>query len=474
MTTAPIDAAELRRFAATFTQFLENIQRIRPPERGGQLRDRVMEHLGVDPADLAPVGQELPPVERPNLQLAMDHLMADDPAADCLGMSPELHHWGEFSFSAVLGGRFRGPTDVMPPSYHELPVGTDETLRCVSMGIWLVHHDGAAVAVCVEPGQRHERKPRIEVFAASEAIATAVLERIKELRHRFNVYRGQVLAFRVDEFGEFGVTFQERASTTADDVILEPGTLESIERHAVQIGRRAPALLAAGQHLKRGLLLYGPPGTGKTHTIGYLMHTMPERTTVVLEGASLGALGYAAAIVRSLSPAMLVIEDIDIIATARGHYDEPGHPLLFNLLNEMDGLAATDDVLFVLTTNRPDVLEPALAARPGRIDHAVEIGLPGEGERRLLLDLYLGDVEIDSSAAALDSVVERTAGVTASFVKELVRRAVLVVLERIDADGPVVITDDDLEAALDELLSSTSAVSQSLFGLDPADEGPDS
>lgn len=178
-----------------------------------------------------------------------------------------------------------------------------------------------------------------------------------------------------------------------------------------------------------------------------------------------------------------------VIATARGHYDEPGHPLLFNLLNEMDGLAATDDVLFVLTTNRPDVLEPALAARPGRIDHAVEIGLPGERERRLLLDLYLAGSGRDLTI--LDSVVERTAGVTASFMKELVRRAVLVVLERsgtwhtagdgsgeldgstglsgspgsLVVDEAAVVTDDDLEAALVELLHSASSVTQSLFGL---------
>ncbi len=42
--------------------------------------------------------------------------------------------------------------------------------------------------------------------------------------------------------------------------------------------------------------------------------------------------------------------------------------LLFALLNQMDGLAADTDILFVLTTNRPDSSEPALAARPGRID----------------------------------------------------------------------------------------------------------
>ena len=78
---------------------------------------------------------------------------------------------------------------------------------------------------------------------------------------------------------------------------------------------------------------------------------------------------------RTLQPAMVVVEDVDLIAEERGKY--PGqHPLLFQLLNEMDGLAEDADVVFVLTTNRADLLEPALAARPGRVDQAVELGLP--------------------------------------------------------------------------------------------------
>ncbi len=487
--TEPVSDAEVARFAATFTRFMEELHLLRPAVEG-EVRERVMAHLGHDPADVAPVGQELPPVDRPNVQLAMDNLMAGDPDADCLGLSPELNHYPAFSFSALLAGRFRGPSDVIPPSYQEYPIGRDRALRCVTMGIWLIHHDGRPAAVCIEPQLRHEEKhPRIEVFAGDSETATAVLEEIRELRRRFNVYRGQVLAFRVDEYGQPAVTFWERPTTTADDVILADGVLESIERHAIEIGRRGPRLLAAGQHLKRGLLLHGPPGTGKTHTIGYMMNAMPERTTVVLEGFSVGALGYAAAIVRSLTPAMLIIEDVDIIATARGHYGEPGHPLLFSLLNEMDGLAATDDVLFVLTTNQPEVLEPALVARPGRIDHSVEIALPASRERRRLLELYLGGVEHELSV--LDSVVERTEGVTASFMKELVRRAVLVVLDRLpspdalpvaalpvdalpvdvlpaddsSADDSVIITDADLESALDGLLVDASPVTHSLFGL---------
>jgi hypothetical protein len=74
------------------------------------------------------------------------------------------------------------------------------------------------------------------------------------------------------------------------------------------------------------------------------------------------------------------------------------------------------DVAWVLTTNRPDVLEPALAARPGRVELAVELPLPDEDARRRLLDLYARG--LDLRLADVDTVVRRTAGVPASFVKD--------------------------------------------------------
>src|SRR3546814_18691213 len=85
---------------------------------------------------------------------------------------------------------------------------------------------------------------------------------------------------------------------------------------------------------------------------------------------------------------MVVLEDVDLVAMER---TMPGHgtnPLLFQLLKEMDGLAEDADIVFVLTTNRVDLPEPALAARPGRIAPAVEVKLPDADSRRRLLALY--------------------------------------------------------------------------------------
>jgi ATP-dependent 26S proteasome regulatory subunit len=139
------------------------------------------------------------------------------------------------------------------------------------------------------------------------------------------------------------------------------------------------------------------------------------------------------------------------------------NPVLFDLLDAMDGAAPDADLLFLLTTNRADLLEPALAARPGRVDIAVEIALPDGDARGRLLDLYGRNVPLSLTQEERRDAVERTEGVTASFLKELIRRAVLEAL----LDDPALphVTGDHVGRALDDLLDSTQAVTRSLHGV---------
>ena len=153
-------------------------------------------------------------------------------------------------------------------------------------------------------------------------------------------------------------------------MILPEGVLERIERHTIGFAAHAQRLLAAGRHLKRGLLLHGPPGTGKTLTAMYLIGRMRERTVLVLSGRSYGLVVPTCTLDRNLQPSMTVLEDVDLVAEERGMGAMGENPLLFELLNEMDGLAEDADVIFLLTTNRAVLLEPAQTARPGRVDQA--------------------------------------------------------------------------------------------------------
>ena len=73
---------------------------------------------------------------------------------------------------------------------------------------------------------------------------------------------------------------------------------------------------------------------------------------------------------------IVIVEDVDLIGEERSRNNNCNTPVLFELLNQMDGLGDDADILFLLTTNRPEAIEPALASRPGRIDQAIEIPTP--------------------------------------------------------------------------------------------------
>jgi ATP-dependent 26S proteasome regulatory subunit len=137
----------------------------------------------------------------------------------------------------------------------------------------------------------------------------------------------------------------------------------------------------------------------------------------------------------------------------------------------MDGLGADTDVTFLLTTNRADLLEEALAARPGRVDHAAELPVPDAAARRRLVRLYQANLDLD--LADPDVVITRTEGVTASFIKELLRRAALNAAEDDStdpwpADEPLRVTDVHMTAALDQLLDTRSRLTRVLLGGAPA------
>jgi hypothetical protein len=461
-------------FARQFQRFLENLNQLVPDGQEG-IRQRLVEHLGQDPSGHPTLVQPFDRSEHPNLQLAMNVVTAEQPDAELVGLPNHLRHHFGFSLTGLLGGEHYGPSGASAAGYVNIPVDLDRTLPCVQLGLYLLRLDGSPIIVLLMTGDEHGPGPALmlEVLATEDGVAARFVERVKALMHELNVYRGKMLAFTFTEYGGFGLTFHRVPVVRRDDVILPAGDLDAIEQHTVGIADRADALRKAGRHLKRGLLLYGPPGTGKTLSVMYLCNRMPDRTTVLLSGPASMALGRAAAIARSLQPAMVVVEDVDLIASERTMPGMGSNPMLFQLLNEMDGLAEDADVIFVLTTNRVELLEAALAARPGRIDQAVEVKLPDAECRRRLLDLYLEGLTSQIDHGAREDLVGRTEGVSAAFIRELVRRATLAAVA---AGDPPVVTGELLGSALTDLLEHSAPIVRTMLGAAydaERDPGPD-
>ncbi len=157
---------------------------------------------------------------------------------------------------------------------------------------------------------------------------------------------------------------------------------------------------------------------------------------------------------------MIVNEDVDLIARTRETMHGPCDESILNkLLNEMDGLREDAAVLFVLTTNRPEALEAALASRPGRVDQAIEFPLPDENGRRLLVRLYASGLPLEDSV--VETVVRRTERASAAFIKELMQRAAQFYIQN-GGNGNLQI--DEMNSALEEMLFAGGSLNAKLLG----------
>jgi hypothetical protein len=461
-------------FGRALHEFLRVSLELAPVEEP-QVARRLRGHLGADRLDDLPIlRRDFQRSDHPNLQVALDRLQAGGTwSVEMLGLRAQgVHDWSEGVGIAFLvrGGR----QDPMPGAaiaaleHVTVPLGGGESIACVVNALLLMQDGERRLAAVISRGETRMGAPalRLEVIARERAEAEGLVEEIEALMREHNVYRGRVVAFGGDPEME-GIGLEVRTLPAVDRaaIVLPEGALERIERHAIGPARHRERLLAAGRHLKRGLLLHGPPGTGKTLTAMYLIGRMPGRTTVLLTGGALGLIEPACALARQLQPATVILEDVDLVAHERD-FEMPSRPLLFELLNEMDGLAEDADVLFLLTTNRPDVLEPALAARPGRIDQSIELPLPDATDRRRLIELYARGLELRT--ARLDEVVERLDGASPAHVKELLRKAALLAAE--EHDAAIVVEDSHLLAALDELVIASAEVRASLFAPAPGPE----
>jgi ATPase family protein associated with various cellular activities (AAA) len=461
---------ELRDLGRLARRVVRRTVRAARADEAPTLSSILRDHLGGPSDERAVVEESWPIYEHVNVQAGIDALLGETSITSQLVGVVDFRHQ-EFGLAELLartGDRTYGPRPGNVARTN-LTCGPDgEIAACVQCGLYLVAEGDDRAAVLLRRADPHEGGGvTVQVVATADAYALRLASEIRRLAGVHNVFRKQVLSFGREVFGhgETLLTFHRRPVMGIDQLIMPESTLAAVQRQVVDVARHKERLRAAGQHLKRGLLLYGPPGVGKTHTVRYLIGSLTDTTVISLTGGALHLIAEACSVARALEPAMVVVEDVDLIAEDRGM--RPGqHPLLFQLLNEMDGLAADADVVFVLTTNRADLLEPALAARPGRVDQAVELTMPDVDARRRLVELYRGGLQIDTSG--LEAVLARTEGVTASFLKELMRRAAVIAAANEDSDGePLAVSAGDLGAALDELLDTRNAMTRVLLGAEP-------
>ncbi len=309
---------------------------------------------------------------------------------------------------------------------------------------------GTNLEVIVPPGEK------------GAELARRLLDTIEGRVKTASSYRGRVISLGVaDRYsGAMGaIRVHKLKRVDADQLILPSKTAALLHRNVIGFVEQREKLKAFGLPAKKGLLFYGPPGTGKTHTIHYLAGRLPEHTTMLVTAEEVGLLEHYFQLARFLQPSILVIEDADLIARTREQMNGPCEEVLLNkLLNEMDGLREDADILFVLTTNRPEQLESALASRPGRIDQAIEFPLPDDEGRRRLARLYACGLEMRPQV--VETIVRKTNGASAAMIKELMRRSAQFLLE----NGSGRLEPAHVDSALEEMLFEGGSLNAKLLG----------
>jgi len=428
--------------------------------------DALAWHYAGLPRDrLVATSRQFPGHMRADVQAAIDRLFSTSPIR-FFGIHEE-HRYETLTVASLIRDG-RNALAIAPAQYQDVDVGEGASVKCLNNGLWLCKSDDLRYAVVLSSHREYgyESGTRVEIAVPTGAEGAEFVQRcFTELESAVDAarcYRGKVLSLDGDRDyrgRSRGVMVHKLPPVRREDVILPEATLKLLDRNVLNFVGSREQLRRLGQSTRKGILLYGPPGTGKTHTIRYLASNLPGHTTLIITAGQIALLAHYMNLARLLQPAMVVIEDVDLIARDRNEMGPCEETMLNALLNEMDGLKQDADILFILTTNRPEQLESALASRPGRIDQAIEVPLPDELGRKKLVELYgrglpLGDVI--ASEAAL-----RTKGVSAAFIKELMRRIAQASIAR---DGGATVLSGDIGEALDDMLFAGGKLNVKLLG----------
>jgi transitional endoplasmic reticulum ATPase len=220
----------------------------------------------------------------------------------------------------------------------------------------------------------------------------------------------------------------------------------------------------------KGVLLYGPPGTGKT-LLAKAVANEADSNFISVKGPELlnKYVGESEKGVREVfekarsnAPTVVFFDEIDAIATERGrNTGDSGvsERVVSQLLTELDGIEALEDVVVIATSNRPDLIDSALL-RPGRLDRHVHVPVPDEEARRKILEVHTRTKPL-ADGVDLDELAARTEGYVGADIEAVCREASMaasrefihsVSPEEIDDSLPNVrVTMAHFEAAMDEV-----------------------
>jgi len=268
----------------------------------------------------------------------------------------------------------------------------------------------------------------------NERKATRLCNTIGNYLKEHDFMKGEKLV--MDSYGS--TDFLKYPKLRWEDVILPEEIKEEFMLNIIFPLRNEKKCKSKDIPWRRGLLLGGTAGTGKTQVCRVLCNKLPKGVTVMWATPKAlhneGMIQHLFEAARYFSPTLIIIEDIDFVGISRSFAQ---NPILGELLTQLDGNDPNDGIFVIGTTNRPDMLDEALANRPSRFDVQIKFSLPDEKDRIALVKLFTKGMEFESPLDQ-QSVAYKMNGLTGAHIKEIFVYCQLKALKR---DGKISIKD---------------------------------
>ena len=248
-----------------------------------------------------------------------------------------------------------------------------------------------------------------------------------------------------------------RKKVTFDDVAGIDEAKEEVQE-IVEFLKNPKKFMRVGGKIPRGALLVGPPGTGKT----LLARAIAGESGVpffTISGSDFVEMfvGVGAARVRDMfeqgkknAPCIIFIDELDAVGRSRGAGlgggNDEREQTLNQILVEMDGFETNDGVIILASTNRPDVLDPALL-RPGRFDRQVVVPLPDILGRERILQIHSKKISMGPDVN-LKTIAKGTPGFSGADLANLVNEAALLAARY----NKRIVTNIEFEDAKDKVM----------------------
>lgn len=216
----------------------------------------------------------------------------------------------------------------------------------------------------------------------------------------------------------------------------------------------------------KGLLFYGPPGTGKTSFVTAFAAEQGLELFFVNPSLVMGDNGERKVLETfeqakkaaqvSSKPVILLIDEIDAVAQKRS--SSSSDKVLVMLMNEIDKLKASDNVIVLATTNRREALDQAII-RSGRLDQSVEVGYPNSEDKEKIVNIYLKHLKV-AEDFNIKAYTEKMRGFCGADIKRVVDIAISSAMDRqnVESFSALVITNADFQSGIATIMDEKTTV----------------